>query len=142
MSNSGSWDDWEIDQVDGLNDIKVDSFPQESCNTLYDATQAMNGERTSDSAGALDTAAATNATDADLFELLVNYDSVATNTDQEHPVEAQSMVPPAPLPIEPLLPIKPLPAAHPPQGYAKSSKVVAPLVIKQFQYGEPGAPVV
>jgi hypothetical protein len=48
-----------------------------------------------------------DATDADLLEALANNHSAPANTEQDHPVEAQSQDPLAPQPDEPWLPAPP-----------------------------------
>jgi hypothetical protein len=115
----------------------TDEVPQEFNNTGLDTTQATNSTHTGDNTNEADTADVddTNATDADTLELLVNNHSITTNTEQDCPVEAQSVVPPVTPPIEPI------PPADSPQLDADAPDLDSPIAIELFPHSNPGAPI-
>jgi hypothetical protein len=77
-----------------------------------------------------------DATDADLLEALANNHSAPANTEQDHPVEAQSQDPLAPQPDEPWPPAPP-----PTQPDADSLDAPPEFVVDHFPHGSPGTQI-
>jgi hypothetical protein len=103
----------------------------ESTHATNDADAADNAN-TTDNADAPDNADTADTIDADLLEILVNNRHTATNTEQDHPVEAQLAEPLVPPPIE----LRP-PALTQPDADRSDT----PSVVDHFPQGSPGVPI-